>query len=134
MYVCSFFTMGLWHTSSPFARAIVRLFSSVQLTGQCCLPFVHHLSLSWEPARQYTSWMPHPHYHSAWVLTVSLPPCLAKGQLGVFTPLLMGAQAAFSLFLLWQRTPSLYASPSLSSVLPSSLLLSHASSLSLPCK
>jgi hypothetical protein len=56
-----------------------------------------------KPARQCTSWMSPSHYHSAWVLTVSLPPCLSKGQPGVFTPLLMGAQAALSLFLQWQR-------------------------------
>lgn len=67
--------------------------------------------------------MPHPHYHSVWVLTVSLPPCLSKGQPGVFTPLLMGAQAVFSLCLLWQRT-SISLCLSLPSFLPSSLLLS----------
>ena len=62
-----------------------------------------------------------------------LPPCLSKGQPGVFTPRLMGAQAVFSLFLLWQRN-SISLCLSLPSFLPSSLLLVYASSLSLPCK
>lgn len=46
--------------------------------------------LAQEPARQCTSWMPHPHCDSAGALPVPSP--LSKGQPEVCTPPLMGAR------------------------------------------